>query len=396
MGPALHEAALKTSGRGAEIIGIMLRARWPRVGRPGAPAAALGLVLLSSACAPKSALPPVDAAAVRAELLKQLQLAIETWQDRQQRLADLSWPLLKAGVALCGDAARPAFGFALGLPGMSDLEEETAAARVPRIREADPIVTLVTDDSPAAHAGLRRGDVLTHVGRFRVGRGESDRHRAFERLRAFAGEKPPFRAVPIRFERHGEVFVQELLPDFICGYPVLLYEDPAINAFADGTNAYITTGMMRFTESDAELQMVVAHELSHNLAGHIRSKATNTLLGALAGGAAEALLGRATGVDFRGAVTGLGAVVGGRVHSQDFEREADYLSMYLLARAGVDTGGVAWFWRRMAVESPGSIANDHLSSHPSTPERFVLLEAAHDEIQARRLAGEPLLPNRRE
>jgi hypothetical protein len=39
--------------------------------------------------------------------------------------------------------------------------------------------------------------------------------------------------------------------------------------------------------------------------------------------------------------------------SQDFEREADYVGMYLLARSGRQVAGAAGFWRRMAQESPG-------------------------------------------
>ena len=109
--------------------------------------------------------------------------------------------------------------------------------------------------------------------------------------------------------------------------------------------------------------------------------------------AADVLIATTTGVDTGGAATAAGVTLGVRAYSQDFEREADYVAMYLLARAELDTSRAAMFWRRMAVEHTGSIENDHRSTHPSTPERFVRLDSAHDEIEAKRAAGLPLIPN---
>ena len=50
----------------------------------------------------------------------------------------------------------------------------------------------------------------------------------------------------------------------VCDYPVLLGDDDALNAYADGNNIIITRGMMRFLESDRELALVIGHELAHN------------------------------------------------------------------------------------------------------------------------------------
>jgi predicted Zn-dependent protease len=93
-----------------------------------------------------------------------------------------------------------------------------------------------------------------------------------------------------------------------------------------------------------------------------------------------------TGGDF----TNLGAEFGAMSFSQDFEREADYVGMYLLARADRPIANAADFWRRMAQESPGSIK--FASSHPTTAERFVRLENAAAEIEQKRTAGAPLMP----
>lgn len=346
-------------------------------------------------CAPRSQLPEADRAAVAEERERQREVALETSLRRQQRLADLAWPIQRNGAALCGDRVAPAFGMQLSALDAFDPDDRGAASRALGVGP-EPTVTLVVRDSPAFHADIRPGDILTHVGRFRMPSGLRGVELAVERLAEFAETRAAYQAVPVRLTRGGEPYIQELLPEEGCDYPVLLREDAAINAFADGNAAFITTGMMRFTERDEELQFVIAHELSHNLAGHIRSRQANVVLGALLGAVAERLIGKATGVYAGGAGIALGANAGSRIYSQDFEREADYIGAYLLARAGIETTDVAAFWRRMAVENTGSIENRHLSSHPSSPERFVALETALAEIAAKQAAGEPLLPERRD
>ena len=37
--------------------------------------------------------------------------------------------------------------------------------------------------------------------------------------------------------------------------------------------------MLRFIEDDRELQMIIAHELAHNIEGHIEKKSNNFILG---------------------------------------------------------------------------------------------------------------------
>ncbi len=87
--------------------------------------------------------------------------------------------------------------------------------------------------------------------------------------------------------------------------------------------------------------------------------------------------------------------MGGRLtagaYSQDFEAEADYVGLYVMARAGYDFHDAVTVWRRMAVNSPGAITM--ASDHPATSERFVALQAAIQEIDAKVAQGQKLLPN---
>jgi len=141
--------------------------------------------------------------------------------------------------------------------------------------------------------------------------------------------------------------------------------------------------MLRFINEDKELQMVIAHELAHNIEGHIEKKTNNYLLGTIVDLAAAG-----AGVNTRGTFGSLGA----QMYSQDFEREADYVGMYILANSGIEREGVANFWRRMSVENPRSIS--YASTHPSSSERWVNIEAVNKEIDKKILESEPLLPER--
>ena len=161
-----------------------------------------------------------------------------------------------------------------------------------------------------------------------------------------------------------------------------------INAYADGEQVVITTGMMRFA-TDAELAVVVGHEIAHNAMGHISAMKSNSLWGAIAGALADGL-SAAGGVQTGGAYAQLGADAGASRFSQDFEREADYVGLYILARAGVEIDQAPEFWRHMAIANPGSIGL--ATSHPTSAERFVRLEQAVIEIEEKRQDGRPLLP----
>ena len=83
-----------------------------------------------------------------------------------------------------------------------------------------------------------------------------------------------------------------------------------------------------------------------------------------------------------------------RLFSQLFEAEADYVGLYLVARAGYMVKDAPKFWRRMGIAHPASIHSNHAASHPGTPEWFVALEQTVVEILEKRVVGKKLLPER--
>ncbi len=162
-----------------------------------------------------------------------------------------------------------------------------------------------------------------------------------------------------------------------------------INAYADGRNIFFPWAMMRFANDD-ELRAVVSHEIAHNAMGHIEARKKNALVAGLFGAIADVALA-AQGYNSQRQNTRTFMQAGAAAFSQDFEREADYVGMYIMARAGVPLVGGPNLWRQFAQINPSAIG--YASTHPTTAERFVRLRSAIQEIETKRQAGRELMPD---
>jgi predicted Zn-dependent protease len=139
------------------------------------------------------------------------------------------------------------------------------------------------------------------------------------------------------------------------------------------------------TQSDAELALILSHEIAHNLLGHRRQTAEKAAPGTLL----DVAIGLTTGIHTHGAF----ARMVSEPYSKNFEREADYVGLYLAARAGFDISESANFWRRFSIENPASIERSYSNTHPSSPERFLAIENAVKEINNKKQLGMPLIPD---
>lgn len=346
----------------------------------GAAAAVLAALAVLAGCATSTAPPSANEDSVLREQREQLRLVFQTQLDRRTRLNGLAYPILRNNVDLCGDRVESIMGIYFDAASNMSKEARDAAARLFSMSEQWHTVLSVTPGSAADRAGMRAGDVILFI--------EGKRppvSREHRRINLMLDAALADGAVRLRVLRQGRTHTVTVAPERVCAYPVLLVNDPGLNAYADGNNIYVTTGMMRFAQSDLDLQTVIAHELAHNTEGHIDKKVANALLGGLIGAVVRVY----KGVN----ASDLGAHAGANAFSKDLEREADYISLYMLERAGIDGGQAAAFWRRMAVEHSPSIR--FARTHPTTAERFVNIETTYREIRAKQRAGLPLLPNRR-
>lgn len=177
-----------------------------------------------------------------------------------------------------------------------------------------------------------------------------------------------------------------------CAYSIHLSSssgEDAINAYADGKDVYFSSAMVRYTETDDELALVAAHEYAHNIMGHVNSSHQNALVGALLGAVVDAAAASQSGY-YDNSAARSGAVIGTLVYSPAFEHEVDYLGVYLTARAGYNYKNVAALWRRMSLANPDSIYFG--TTHPTHPDRYVVINKTVAEIDAKKKAHEPLIP----
>ncbi|MEZ5690806.1 MAG: M48 family metallopeptidase [Rickettsiales bacterium] len=200
-----------------------------------------------------------------------------------------------------------------------------------------------------------------------------------------------FERVGTKIEKAGAKICKELnLQQNGCYYYFRMSRGEEINSHADGKNIVIYSGMMRFVENDDELAVVMAHEFVHNLMGHVSAQQNNATIGLVLGTVLDAVASY-QGVPTFGEISRAGGDIGELSYGADFEREADYIGMYVMAAAGYDINKAPYFWRRMSVENPDGIYNS--TTHPSNAERFVAMRKIIDEINHKRRKHLPLIPD---
>jgi predicted Zn-dependent protease len=177
----------------------------------------------------------------------------------------------------------------------------------------------------------------------------------------------------------------------VCVWRIDISADRTVNAGA-GPNGRIVIkrGIFELAENEAEVAMVVAHEIGHESANHLVRTQQNAIAGRLVGAILLGALGGAASYGSRdsAAVTraamDLGAGVGdsiGRISfSKEQEREADYLSALILYRAGVDLDKARGFLVKMAKGS-NRLETGILDTHPAGPERIAAWDRAVQEIR---------------
>lgn len=179
-----------------------------------------------------------------------------------------------------------------------------------------------------------------------------------------------------------------------CGYDIRLSsprknQADVVNAYADGKSIFITSGMVKFTRNDDELAFILAHETAHNVMQHLRGLEQNALAGMIAGMVADvamASVGGGAGSTF----TQAGGKIATQAYSPEYEAEADYIGLYLAARAGYNIAYAPDMWRRMSLDNPDSIYLT--TTHPSNAARYIVMRKTVAEIEQKQRNNLPLVP----
>ena len=125
----------------------------------------------------------------------------------------------------------------------------------------------------------------------------------------------------------GREFTARIEPDTACDAPVKVVFSDAINGHTDGEAIFITSALMRHVIDDTNLALIIAHEMSHIIAGHIEF-----------------------------------------APSQDLELVADQMALVLMARAGFDVETAVEYWKDS--NHPHEGGEKTKSSHPATSARY--------------------------
>jgi len=341
------------------------------------------LLLLIAGCTTTTRTASAPRERVQAEEQFQRELAIRASYDLETRLDSVGNSVLHAAVAACGDKIGYTIGMYSGNSFMYGKDKAAAEKVLAPFVDEYVRVNHVFPGMAADKAGFKRGDIIVSVNGIDIPKGEYGGKAA---ATAF-GEIRANSVYEIAHKRGDKTLRTTLRPQPKCGYALVLGPGNEVNAYADGKRIIISRGMMMFTRDDLELSFVIAHELAHNVMQHIDAKMTNYI----AGSVLDVIVSTGTGVGTQGTFGRMGA----QAFSQDFEREADYVGLYILANAGMDIEKAPAFWRRMAALNPGSIASNHAATHPATPERFVAMEETIREIRTKQKAGLPLRPEQK-
>jgi hypothetical protein len=290
-----------------------------------------------------------------------------------QRVADVAWRIVTANTELCSDE-RPQGGLVL----------ESTLEYSPRLRPAvaqafhiddRAAIEAVAAGSPAAAAGLRRDDILIAVNGEPLATGAPA-------APSGADERPATRApvdhaeaaldaamaqgpARLRVQRGPDTLAVVLTPRAACAYDAQVLPGSDLNASADGRHVFISAALVDYARTDDMLAVVLGHEFAHDVLHHHQR---------------EDEKGFARGV--------LGPLGSSPASHMVAEKEADYVGLYLAARAGYDITDAPEIHRHFPA-----VAGDLGLSHPANAERAAALAATRDEITAKRQRGEPLVPN---
>lgn len=155
-------------------------------------------------------------------------------------------------------------------------------------------------------------------------------------------------------------------------YTFQVVEDDQVNAFATmGGYVYVTTGLLKTADNEAQLASVMAHEIGHIASRHAVKHMREQAL--------QAGVLTAAGLDRNDAVAIGVELAINRPNSRQDELEADEKGLATLTQAGYAPGAMVAFMEKLLNQSS---VPTFLSTHPSTSSRIERLDALIDPATA--------------
>ena len=329
-------------------------------------------------CAPTTEVTQADGVAIAQETGTKHEAILEEL-SHLDLLNRVAWPIRAKNAELCKEHVKESYGLTLIKRETLPKNDRPAWQKV--FNSKGRILVLnVVKGSPAWYAGLRRGDTILND-----------------------YENKGYRILEFRRTKHKREVMIKPFP--ICNFNIEYREEDTLNASTDGNNIYITKGLIQFVNNNTELATVIAHELAHNIewncikrAGNyfpiipatVRTATNKRLLGIIKNFIEQLLIGTVAD-EVRDRLFD----IDNPSSNKNCESDADYIGLYLMARAGFNTNDAIIFWKRLTGEKPKII--EYAESHPTPAERVTRLVETHGEIQ-QKLKIQPrasLLPERK-
>lgn len=152
-----------------------------------------------------------------------------------------------------------------------------------------------------------------------------------------------------------------------------LVNNPEVNAWCmPGGKIVVYSGMLPLMLSDADLAVILGHEISHAILKHGNERMSQQLLVQFGGQALSVALSSKpaeTQAMFNTAY-GVSTTLSVLAYSRKHENEADETGLYIMATGGYDPNTAVGFWERMKANSSSTKPPVFMSTHPSDDQRI--------------------------
>lgn len=162
-----------------------------------------------------------------------------------------------------------------------------------------------------------------------------------------------------------------------------LVKNNEVNAFCmPGGKIVVYEGLFAVAQNEAELAVVLGHEIAHAVAKHSNERMSQQILAKYGAAILQQALSQKSAAVQTVAVNvfGLGAQVGMMLpYSRKHEYEADYMGIVFMEIAGYDSQSAVDFWSKMSAG--GGNTSDFFSTHPSDSKRIAQITARMPEAK---------------
>lgn len=184
-----------------------------------------------------------------------------------------------------------------------------------------------------------------------------------------------------------------------CSYGLILdTESERVHSYADGESIYVTAELVNEVENDTLLAWVISYQLARNVMRQPQQYLRNSQLAQVKGFVVDLIM-FGSGVDTQGQFSKRMSEASSIIYGEGLIKEADYVALYFLARAGFDMQIAKAFWTKQGLNETQKLSpNDLLNSNGTHPyweseQRLRAIESTIAEVKALEDAGKPLIPD---